>query len=80
MSLQLLDCLQLHLAHSIMPPLRMNFNDFGGPLNFHLVPSSSQNFNLSNTLVYDEIPAKLMTLVNMVNIISTKHQHVGIGI
>lgn len=31
--------------------LRINFNNFGVLLTFHLVPSSGQTFNLSNTLI-----------------------------
>ncbi len=48
-------------------PLRMNSNNFGNPLTFHLVPSSGQTFYSSNmwtntqNIVYDQIPAKLMT-------------------
>ncbi len=37
--------------------LRMNCNIFS----FNLAPSSGQNLNLSNTLVYDHIPAKRKT-------------------
>ncbi len=36
----------------------MNFDD---PLTFHVAPSSDLSFTLSNTLVHDQIPAKLMT-------------------
>ncbi len=38
---------------------KVNPNDFGDPLTFHLAPSSGQNFSLSNTLVCDQKPAKL---------------------
>ncbi len=30
-------------------------------LTFHLAPSSGQHVNVSNTLVYDQIPAELTT-------------------
>ncbi len=33
----------------------------GSPLTFFLSESSGQDFNLSSTLVYNHIPAKLMT-------------------
>ncbi len=36
-------------------PLRMNCNNLGDPITFHQALSSSQSFNLSNTLVYDQI-------------------------
>lgn len=39
-------------------PLRMNINKFCDPLTFDLTPSSGQN--LSNTLFYDQILAKLI--------------------
>ncbi len=42
-------------------PVRMNCNHFSDPLTFHLVPSSGQNFDSSSSLIYDQIPAKLMT-------------------
>lgn len=32
----------------------MDSNDFGDALTFHLAPPSGQNFNLPNTLVYDQ--------------------------
>ena len=35
---------------------------FGDPLTSLLAPSSGENFNSSNTLIYDQIPAKLMTV------------------
>lgn len=49
-------------------PLRMNNNNFCVPLTFHLAPTSSQNFNVSNTLMfdYDQIPAKLLILPSAV--------------
>lgn len=40
---------------------RMNINGFGDILTSLLVPSSGQNFNLTCTLVYDQILAKVMT-------------------
>ncbi len=60
----------------IQVPLRMNCNHFDEPLTFHIAPSSGQNFNLSNTLVYHQIPAKLMLL----NRAPVKHPHVIIFI
>ncbi len=33
--------------------LRMNSNNFGAPVTFHVAPPSGQNVNLSNTLVYN---------------------------
>lgn len=44
-----------HLWHYFLychfhAPLRINCNNFGDCLTFHLAPSSGQNFNLSNTL------------------------------
>ena len=42
-------------------PKRMNPNEFGDYLTFHLEPSLGQKLCLSNTFVYDEIPAKLLT-------------------
>ncbi len=41
-------------------PLRIKCNKFGDPLTFNPAPSSNQNFNVSNTLVYDHIPAELL--------------------
>ncbi len=41
--------------------LRINCDDYGDPLTFHLASSSGQNFSLSNTLVYDQMLAKLRT-------------------
>ncbi len=91
------------LLYNISQPCWMNMTfctDIHGPqknpnnfsLNFRLAPSSGQNFNLSNTLVYDQIPAKLKTCVKMLtcwtkmdmvdvlNIIPAKHQRVIIVI
>lgn len=34
----------------------------GDPLTFYLAPSSGENFNLSRTLIYEQIPAKLMSV------------------
>ncbi len=42
-----------------MVPLWINYNNFGDSETFPLVPSSGQNLNLSSTLVYDQILAKL---------------------
>lgn len=44
----------------IQVTLSMNYINFGDPLTLHLVPLSRQNFNLSNTLVCNQIHAKLM--------------------
>ncbi len=41
-------------------PLRMNYHNFGGPITFHLVPSSCKKFNLLKTLVCYQTPAKVM--------------------
>ncbi|RCU35037.1 hypothetical protein DVA81_18250, partial [Acinetobacter baumannii] len=41
--------------------LRKNCYKFGDPLTFHLAATSGPNFILSNTLVHEEIPTKLMT-------------------
>ncbi len=41
---------------------RMNCNNFGDPLTCYLAPSSGQNLNVSSTVVYDQIPAELMTV------------------
>ncbi len=51
----------MEFVADIHVPLRMNYNNFGDPLTFHLAPSSGPNFILSNTVVYDQIPAKLVT-------------------
>ncbi len=48
-------CIDIH------GPQKMNTNDSGDHLTFHLAPLSGQNCNLSNTLLYDQIPAKRMT-------------------
>ncbi len=42
-------------------PLRMKCNHFVDPSTFLLLPSSGQILNLYSTLVYDQIPARLMT-------------------
>ena len=47
----------------------MNCNNFGDPPTFHLAHSSGQNLNLSNTLVYDQIPAKLMTFPSALSVL-----------
>lgn len=49
------------MVTDIRGPQRMNSVDFGDPLTFPLVPSLGQTFLLSNTLVHDQILAKLMT-------------------
>ena len=41
---------------------RVHYYHFGDSLDFDLVPSSGQTFNLNNTVVYDQIPAKLKTI------------------
>lgn len=38
--------------------------NFGDPLTFPQGPSLGQTFNLSNTLLYDEMPVKLMALTS----------------
>lgn len=45
-------------------PLRMNYNNVGDPLTFYCMPSG-QNICFSSTLVYNEIPAKLMTFISL---------------
>ncbi len=45
----------------IRDPLGMNCNNFSDPSTLHLAPSSGQNLNLSNTLVYEQKSAKLIT-------------------
>ncbi len=52
----------MKLCTDIHSPLWLNPHDFGDCLTFHLAPSSGQICNLFNTLVFDQIPAKLMTL------------------
>ncbi len=42
--------------------LRMNCNKFGDPLTFHVAPSKGQLFRFCSSLVYDQMPAKVMTL------------------
>lgn len=42
-------------AHNVF--LRMNCNDFSDPLTFLLVLPSGQSFNVSNSLVCDQIPS-----------------------
>ena len=37
----------MEMDADIYVPLRMNFNNFGGPLTFHLVLSSGKNVDLS---------------------------------
>ncbi len=71
MSQQLLDG---KFGTNIKTSLRMNCYHFGDHLNFSSFPSA-QNFNLSNTSVYDQILYKPMTLpshknVNKANVIS----------
>ncbi len=46
-------------AH-IRVPFGMKCNDFGDPLIFHVAPLWDQNFILPSTLIYDQIPEKLM--------------------
>lgn len=43
-------------------PIRMYFNAFGDCLMFHVASSSGQSFYVSNTLVHDQIPSKLIRL------------------
>ncbi len=50
---------------------RMNCNNFGDLLTFHLVMSSSQHFNLSNT-------RQSNSALNIVHIIPAVHQYVSI--
>ncbi len=38
----------------------MNCNHFGDPLSFHLVPLVIENLSLFSTLIYDQIPAKIL--------------------
>ncbi len=55
------DCMKL--GSDIHIPIRMNCNNFGRPLNFHLAPPSGQNIDVSllyNSLVYDQIPPALL--------------------
>ncbi len=55
-------------------PLRMNCNNFAHRLTFLLAPSSGQNFSLSNTLVYDHIPEKVMTFPSASAVLSAGDQ------
>ena len=74
--------------------LQMNYNNSGNPLTFHLI-SPGQSCNLSNTLLYNQKPAKLMTfptdldvligksytkMLNMVKMIPATCQHVFVVI
>ncbi len=52
----------MKFGSDIQVPLRMNCKNFGDPLTFHPAPSSGQHVSVSNTLVYDQIPAELQTL------------------
>lgn len=45
-------------------PQEMAPSDFSDPLTCPLAPPSGQKFYLSNTLVYDQIPAKLMPFLS----------------
>lgn len=40
--------------------LTMNCNNLVIPLTFHLLPLSGQSFNITNTLVYNEMLSKLL--------------------
>ncbi len=40
--------------------LKMKCDHFGDRLTFHLAPPSGQNVILYNTLVYDQVPARLV--------------------
>ncbi len=49
------DWIAVKFGTHVHASLRINCNNFGDPLTFNLAPSSGQNFNLCNTLVYDEL-------------------------
>lgn len=54
--------MSMTLVTDIHVPLTMNCNDFDEPLTFSVVLTSDQSFNLSKTLFYAKIPAKLWHL------------------
>lgn len=62
----------MKLGPYIHAPLGMNYNNFADPLTFAVAPPPGHKLNLSNTLVYNQTPEKLMTsvlrLVLIVNI------------
>lgn len=47
-------CLEIWLTHSCSHAFRMNCDNCGDTLTFHLAPIPGQNVNLSNTLVYGQ--------------------------
>lgn len=47
----------MHVLH------RKNLANFGDSFTYHLVPSSSQNFNLSAALFYDHLPSRPKTFL-----------------
>lgn len=51
----------MKFCSDVYSPQRLNLNDFSDILTFPLVLLSGQNLNLSSTLVYDQIFAKVMT-------------------
>lgn len=53
----------MKVCTDILVPYRRNCNNLGDPLTLHLAPSSGQTFTLSNTLVHDHLPAKLMAFL-----------------
>ncbi len=53
----------LKCASVILVSLHMKFNNFDNPLSFHLA-SSCQLLYVSNTLFYDQIPAKQMRFLS----------------
>lgn len=49
-----------------MPPIQITFNTFNDPLTFHSAPSLGQNINVSDALVYDQIPEKECCVPNRI--------------
>ncbi len=48
----------MKFATDIQGPWRISFND-GDPMTSHVAPSSDQILHLSNTLFYNQTPAKM---------------------
>ena len=70
---ELLNVLPKENSTDIHVVLRMNYYKSDYPLIFHLKPTLSKLFNLSNTLVYDTLPAKLHTFCNSCMFVAIYH-------
>lgn len=76
-TLRTLDGFPINFMQIFRSPLKMNSNNYGRPLAFHLAPSSGQHLNWSEIQVYDKMPAKQISFVSASDVLCVYFENVG---